>query len=556
MLRLSFAKNLECYHQLDNEEIFSIALAITEEALSQSTYDVIDSKTGLTKYSGSIKTYLESKGMQFEQAIITFYDIDSICLSFYPNATAESPIDVSIRTWDIVGDLENNPDAVHVNWTFHIFGDYSDMPKTNSRVLNDTRNGNGILIDGSSDILVQGVFYGLDSIGSDDGFEKLTKDDIDRLLAATRSGRGGLRTARWSQIWFQAMCSRPDLCGIDELDDEIRVLTIIKNNFQVIHDDYEFSKYVLKYIEDKFRQEWYKNYIGTVKITFDGPTNYKETGEITDKDISAFMSGAWGNFLNHRLKVGHTERQERFTALMRDYPLEILGLIGEAIPYYFYEGLAKGGEYELYGCSIDEFFGILGGKSIDEQDEEFEYAAVLEDKYGIDYAVDFLFALDWKYSYVEGLPNGTDKYIVDLFSRAVGLGDNAKALLAMGDLSATYLVDVFDLDFSVEMYARLATVWEKGLINDSWLTNVEYGLPDVFDWSWGDYMWEEDEYPDCPDEDKHRIWLLKLLESDFADDIADYLKPLLEMVLEKEKDHNWETGKKAIEAFLAKTSNK
>ena len=69
-------------------------------------------------------------------------------------------------------------------------------------------------------------------------------------------------------------------------------------------------------------------------------------------------------------------------------------------------------------------------------------------------------------------------------------------------------------------------------------------------------MWEEDEYPDCPDEDKHRIWLLKLLESDFADDIADYLKPLLEMVLEKEKDHNWETGKKAITAFLAKTLNK
>ena len=33
-------------------------------------------------------------------------------------------------------------------------------------------------------------------------------------------------------------------------------------------------------------------------------------------------------------------------------------------------------------------------------------------------------------------------------------------------------------------------------------------------------------------------------------------KPLLEMVLEREKNHNWETGKKAIEAFLAKTSNK
>ena len=69
-------------------------------------------------------------------------------------------------------------------------------------------------------------------------------------------------------------------------------------------------------------------------------------------------------------------------------------------------------------------------------------------------------------------------------------------------------------------------------------------------------MWEEDDYPESPDEDKYRIWLMKLLESDFANDIADYLKPLLEMVLEKEKSHNWENGKTAIETFLVKTSNK
>lgn len=560
MLQLSFAKNPESNHQLDEEEILSIAWVIIEEALSQSTYDVIDSKTGLTKYSGSIKTYLESKGMQFEQAIITFYDIDSICLSFDPNATAESPIDVSIRTWDIVGDLENNPDAVHVNWTFHIFGDYSDMPKTNSRVLNDTRNGNGILIDGSSDILVQGVFYGLDSIGSDDGFEKLTKDDIDRLLAATRSGRGGLRTARWSQIWFQAMCSRPDLCGIDELDDEIRVLTIIKNNFQVIHDDYEFSKYVLKYIEDKFRQEWYKNYIGTVKITFDGPTNYEEIGEITDGDISAFMSGAWDNFLNHRLRVGHTERQDRFTAFMRNYPQEILDWMGkcmpQAIPYLFYEGLAKGGEYELYGCSKDEFIDILRNKDPEEKTEEFEYAAVLEDNYGIDYAVDYLIALDWIYYYENnsigwfGNPNPTIDFIINLLTTSIN-NNNEKALKS---LSYFYMEGgnqyyPRDMSLSIELMSRLSTLWKKGLISDDWLTG-QYGLADRVDFEWGDYLWDEDEYPECPDENEYRIWLLKLLESDFANDIVDYLKPLLEIVLEKEKTHNWETGKKAIESFL------
>lgn len=563
MLQLSFAKDLDCYHQLDNEEIRSIALVITEEALSQSVYDV-DNVRGIKKCSRSIKEYLESKGMQFERAIITFYDVDSICLSFDPNATAESPIDVSIRTWDIYGDWENNPDSVHVNWTFHIFGDYPDLPKTSSRVLNDIKNGNGILIDGSSDILVHGVFYGLDSIGSDDGFEKLTKDDLDRLLAAARSGRGGLRNERWCKIWFQAMCSRPDLCGIDETDDEIRILSIIKNNFQCINEYYQLSEYVLNYIGDKFRQEWYKDYIGTKRITFDGPTNYKEIGEITDEDISDFMNGAWKTFLNNRLKVGHTERQDRVTRLMRNYPLEILDWMGQRlpsiIPFYFYKGLAKGGEYELYGCSKDEFIEILRGKDYDEQDEEFEYAAVLEDKYGIDYAVEYLVALNWQYAFCE-LPNSTANYIVDLFSRSVSLGDNEGALRAMGiiamgtaGIGKDHSFIVYSPDLSIEMYSRLAAMWKQGLINDNWLTD-DYGIAGIFDWVWGTF-WEEDDYPEYPEEDDDRIWLLKLLASVFADDIADYLKPLLEQVLEREKNHNWETGKKAIESFLERTSNK
>ena len=219
MLQLSFAKDIDCYHQLDKQEILSIALVITEEALSQSCYEV-DNACGIRQYSGRIKEYLESKGMQFEKAVITYYDIDSICLSLDPEATSESDVDVSIRTWDIYVYWEKNPDAVHVDWTFHIFGDFPDMPKTGSRVLNDTSNGNGVLIDGSNDILVDGDYYGLDSIGSE--LEQLTKEDMDRLLAAARSGGGGSRTARWYQIWFHTMCSRPDLCGIDETDDEIR----------------------------------------------------------------------------------------------------------------------------------------------------------------------------------------------------------------------------------------------------------------------------------------------------------------------------------------------
>ena len=315
----------------------------------------------------------------------------------------------------------------------------------------------------------------------------------------------------------------------------------------------------------KFRQEWYKNYIGTKKITFDGPTNYEETGEITDKDISAFMDGYWKDFLNYRLKVGHTERQDRFTALMRNYPMEILdwlrgGWNDEAIPYYFYEGLAKGGEYELYGCSKSEFIDILGRKEFDEQDEEFEYAAVLEEVFGIDYAVEYLVALNWQSWFCE-LTDGTASFIVNLFSRSVSLGDNEKALMAIGVIATRFAgigersFIVYSPDLSIEMYSRLAAMWKQGLISDNWLTDDDYGIAGIFDWVWGTF-WEEEDYPDCPEEDGDRIWLLKLLKSDFAEDIADYLKPLLEQVLEREKNHNWETGKKAIEAFLAKTSNK
>lgn len=113
---------------------------------------------------------------------------------------------------------------------------------------------------------------------------------------------------------------------------------------------------------------------------------------------------------------------------------------------------------------------------------------------------------------------------------------------------------VYSPDLSIEMYSRLAAMWKQGLINDNWLTD-DYGITGIFDWVWGTF-WEEDDYPDCPEEDEDRIWLLKLLESDFAEDIADYLKPLLEQVLDRERNYNWENGKKAIEAFLAKTSNK
>ena len=358
----------------------------------------------------------------------------------------------------------------------------------------------------------------------------------------------------------------------DEPDEEMRVLNNVKKWYVALTADDsvgdEFIKpildSILDFVRDKYECEWYKNYLGTKKITFDGPTNYKETGDITYEDISDFMSGAWNNFLTHRLIVGHTERQDRFTAFIRDYPLEILDWLKDSLPYTFYKGLAKGGEYELYGFSKDEFIDILSDIDNSEEKGVFEYAAVLEENYGIDYAVDYLKALDWHYWYWEELidhSNGTAIFIIEMLSRAASLSDNSELeedIRHLGDLAITRKDGRFGLDFSIKMYARLADMWKKGLIGDDWLVDKDCddGLACQIDYEWGDVNWGADGYPECPDEHFMRVWLIKLLESNFANDIADYLKPLLEMVLQKEKDHNWETGKKAIESFLAKTSNK
>ncbi len=390
---------------------------------------------------------------------------------------------------------------------------------------------------------------------SRDNCNAIFETDSGKLIADCRN-------TVFPDSWLETLSEKYGLD--DESDKEIRALTLFKNIFQK-DEDPELCECVRKYISSKFRQEWYKNYIGTKKLSFDGPTNYTEEGVISDEDISSMMRGSWDDFLSYRLKVGHTERQDRFTAFMRDYPLEILGSLGndykmDTLPYYFYEGLAKGGDYELYGCSKEEFIDIISQKDPEEQNEVFEYAAVLEEKYGIDYAVDYLIALNWEYFFCE-LSDGSAGFIVQMFSKAVSSGDNAEALKAMGIIAlGTAGVGkdrsfiVYSPDLSIEMYSRLAVMWKQGLINDNWLTD-DYGIAGIFDWVWGEY-WEEEYYPDCPEEDDDRIWLLKLLESDFANDIANYLNPLLEQVLEREKNHTWENGKKAIESFLAKTSNK
>ena len=598
MANINFVESFENTSHFNEDALFLIATSITIDAEA-----------------------LGAEGIP-DNLYITCCDIDRIYLSTNPEASPDSSPDYVIRMWDY-HICEEDRRRVHINSTFHIMkecpdgsgscsaeqfdGDYDilvygKIAKMRIAVLNGLT---AIQIPDSVTVIPRDAFscctglkevhipegvttiepfafadcVGLRevyipnsvlSIGTDafKGCDNLTEISVPFVLNIASAGLEESTNVviRSNDRWFESICETYGLTGSDDPDEEIRTLTILKNNWVSDGEDEDvddlLGESIKRYVSIRYRKEWYKNYIGTKKITFDGPTNYKETGEITDEDISAFMSGAWNNFLNYRLKVGHTERQDRFTAFMRDYPQEILdwmhdGWNDEVIPYYFYEGLAKGGEYELYGCSKDEFIKILRSKDFDEQDEEFEYAAVLEEKYGIDYAIEYLLELDcyslFNYSV------GTSDFILSLLSKAVEHQDNYHALIILAYyriLAAWGWSFNVDVDLSIEMYSRLAVMWKKGLITDDWITDDCYGLAAIFDWTWGDYMWEENDYPDCPDEDVHWIWLLRLLETDFANDIADYLKPLLEMVLEKEKDHNWETGKKAIEAFLAKTSNK
>ena len=585
--RIHFIKGFENTSHFNEDELFLITSFITDDAKA-----------------------LGAEGIP-DNLYVTYCDIDEIYLSANPEVSPDSLPDYVIRMWDY-HICEEDRSMVHMNSTFHIMKDCSDG---SGRCSDEQFDGDyDILVYGKIAELRVAVLKGLSAIQIPDyvtvipkeafsgcpnlkevhipegvttiepfafadcvglkevyipnsvlsigtnafkGCDNLTEVSVPFVLNITSAGleESTNIVIRSNDSWFESICETYGFTGSDDPDEEIRTLTILKNNWVSDDEDEDeddlLGDSIKRYVSIRYCKEWYKNYIGTKKITFDGPTNYN------DEDISNFMGGYWTDFLNYRLKVGHTERQDRFTAFLRNYPLEILDWLGGALPYPFYEGLAKGGEYELYGCSKDEFIEILRGKDYDEQDEEFEYAAVLEEEYGIDYAVEYLLELDCYHLYE--LPDNTVAFILSLLAKAVEHEDSFHALkiLAYYRLCSPCNISFnVNVDLSIEMYSRLAVMWKEGLISDDWLTDDIYGMAAVFDYTWGDDMWDEDDYPECPDEDVHWIWLLKLLESDFANDIADYLKPLLEMVLEKEKNHNWETGKKAIEAFLAKTSNK
>lgn len=316
----------------------------------------------------------------------------------------------------------------------------------------------------------------------------------------------------------------------DASDEEIETLTFIKNRFQAISDDPDLGEHYRQEVATKFREEWYKNYCDDL--------NDEELDKFGDLDIVSFT--------NHRLKVGHTERQDRFSHFMREYPKDVLDYFCPGALPAFYRRLSNGGDYDLFGWRKAEFiFSCLVPP--DQLCTCAEYAPVLEENYGLEFAADYLY-----HDPIWEEDESGQELIFDIMKRAVAEYGREKHLRFLAYYGITeYVNDKKDIDLSIEMLSRLAAMWKQGLITDDWLTDKDGdGLAGIVDWEWGALYWEEDQYPECPNEDDYRLWLIKLLESDFANDIADYLKPLLELVLEREKNHNWENGKKAIESFL------
>ena len=317
----------------------------------------------------------------------------------------------------------------------------------------------------------------------------------------------------------------------DASDEEIGTLTFIKSRYQSISEDPDLAEHYRQEVAIKFREEWYKNYCEDL--------NVQELDEFGDLDIVAFT--------DYRLKVGHTERQDEFSQFMREYPKDVLDFFCPGALPAFYRRLSNGGDYDLFGWRKDEFISACLVPMDDQLCTCAEYAPVLEENYGLEFAADYLY-----HDPIWEEDDSGQELVFDIMKRAVAEYGREKHLRFLAYYGITeYVNDKKDIDLSIEMLSRLAAMWKQGLITDDWLTDKDGdGLAGIVDWEWGDFYWDEDQYPECPDEDDYRLWLIKLMESDFENDIADYLKPLLELVLEREKNHNWENGKKAIESFL------
>ena len=106
MVQLSFTKDFENYSQLSDEQILTVALAITDKAVAHH----------------NILKYLKKKGKRLEKAFIVFCDIDRIYMTIDSDTNPEQGEDFIIRTWDY-HISEDNPKALIINWSFHCMGE-------------------------------------------------------------------------------------------------------------------------------------------------------------------------------------------------------------------------------------------------------------------------------------------------------------------------------------------------------------------------------------------------------------------------------------------------
>lgn len=218
--------------------VLPIASAITEEALSE---------------ENGVREYFQKAGKQLDKVYILDYDSDRIYMSLDPDATPESEVDIVIRTWNI--GFRRNPDCVLVEWTFHCMGDTPDQQgRCSQERCSETDR-----------ILVFGKYSYLDEEIED-------KDQLSRFEAAIHNGYGGLRDgysrsmhrkriAGWYTKRFRAMCDHADFCEFEEPDEEMRVLTLVRDCYREVIGDGMLDtetilKYIKEYVTSKFQQEW------------------------------------------------------------------------------------------------------------------------------------------------------------------------------------------------------------------------------------------------------------------------------------------------------------
>ena len=106
MIQLSFTEDFENCSQLSDEQILTVALAITDKAVAHH----------------NILKYLKKKGKCLEKAFIVFCDIDRIYMTLDPDIGPEQGEDFIIRTW-VYHISEDNPKALIITWSFYCMGE-------------------------------------------------------------------------------------------------------------------------------------------------------------------------------------------------------------------------------------------------------------------------------------------------------------------------------------------------------------------------------------------------------------------------------------------------